>query len=389
MVKFHLFQDNETSTNIVDLNLSSYSLESQEIQIESEIAPSIVDVSDLVTISGIVTFDGSPLQNADITISIPYTGEEYSSVSNITGSFSVTFIAPLLLDPTNTSYDIGSDGILIEAQDDVNKGYLLRSLTVTGLVITNVHATPEIQIQTNPVNISCQIYSVYPLLDVRVNISGPLNFSYQNLSMVHFNHSVYYLSQIYSIIGDYSYYIWGINENETSASSHLYTFIIISENVTIDVNQSMMDRGFPIRHALDGDWAAAQSFIPTKNYLTSVKIYLRKFGTPEFNLTVELREDHPQGTLLDTKMFTPEEVPNSWEWFEIDFEDTVVIPETEYFIVCPPAPSGVTTSFGYEWRYAFGNQYDDGAFWFTRDSGGLWRDLPTMYEFCFRTYGYN
>jgi len=155
-----------------------------------------------------------------------------------------------------------------------------------------------------------------------------------------------------------------------------------------DVNQSVQDRGFPIRHALDGDWGAAQSFIPTLNTLTSTEIYLRKF-TPEFNLTVELRTDNPQGTLIDTLVFTPDQTPSSWQWFSIDFEDTPTTPGTDYFIVCPPAPSGVTTSFGYEWGYAFGNQYDDGAFWFTRDGGGLWRDLPTMYEFVFKTYGYS
>jgi hypothetical protein len=35
-----------------------------------------------------------------------------------------------------------------------------------------------------------------------------------------------------------------------------------------------------------------------------------------------------------------------------------------------------------------GNQYDQGSFWFTRDGGGLWRDLATMYEFTFKTCGY-
>ncbi len=155
-----------------------------------------------------------------------------------------------------------------------------------------------------------------------------------------------------------------------------------------DVNQSIQDRGFPIRHAIDGDWGAAQSFMPTLESLTRAEIYLRKFGTSEFNLTVELRENHPQGTLIDTLTFTPIEISESWGWFILDFEDTTITPGTQYFIVCPPPPSGVTTSYGYEWGYAFGNLYEDGAFWFTRDGGGLWRDLPTMYEFCFKTYGY-
>ncbi len=158
--------------------------------------------------------------------------------------------------------------------------------------------------------------------------------------------------------------------------------------IQIGINQSVFSRGFPIRHAIDGDWAGAQNFTPTFDTLTKSEIYLRKFGTPEFNLTLELREDSVTGTLLDTLIFEPEEVSSSWEWLELDFQDIETLPDNEYFIVLPPAPSGVTTSFGYEWGYAFDNQYDDGSFWFTRDGGNLWRDLPTMYEFCFRTYGY-
>ena len=156
----------------------------------------------------------------------------------------------------------------------------------------------------------------------------------------------------------------------------------------IDVNQSVFNRGFPIRHATDGDWAGAQNFTPTKNSISKVEIYTRTFGAPDFNLTVELRMGGPQGTLLDSVVFTPAQVPSSWTWLEVDFADTNVGIGSDVFIVCPPAPSGVTTSFGYEWGYAFGDQYPGGSFWFTRDGGGLWRDLPTMYEFVFKTYGF-
>jgi hypothetical protein len=172
-----------------------------------------------------------------------------------------------------------------------------------------------------------------------------------------------------------------------------YEFQIIAEvefvEEILDVDQSVFDRGFPIRHALDGDWGAAQNFIPTMPYLSSVDIYLRKFGTPEFDLEIELREDAIDGQLLDTVVFPADYVQSSWEWLKVNFDDVEVIPGVDYFIVLPPAPGGVTTSFGYEWGYANGDQYDDGAFWFTRDGGGLWRDLPTRYEFTFRTYGYD
>ena len=122
-----------------------------------------------------------------------------------------------------------------------------------------------------------------------------------------------------------------------------------------DVNQSVQDRGFPIRHAVDGDWAGAQNFTPTLDTLTKAEVYLRKFGTPEFNLTIELREDSVTGALLDTLTFAPEEVSSSWTWLELDFSDTLITPGVDYFIVIPPAPSDVTTSFGYEWGYAWGD----------------------------------
>jgi parallel beta-helix repeat protein len=164
---------------------------------------------------------------------------------------------------------------------------------------------------------------------------------------------------------------------------------IINVTTGLDVNQSNHDRGFPIRHTWDGDWGAAQNFTPNCNTLTYIQIYIRKFGTPEFNLTIELRKDHPEGTLLDTLLFTPEELASSWQWLDLDFEDITIEPDTNLFIVLPPAPSGISTSFGYEWGYAFGDQYQPGSFWFTRDGGNLWRDLPSRYEFVFKTYGYN
>ena len=338
-------------------------------------------------------------------------------------------------------------------------------------IITDVLDEPELKTNQVPVTISCNVFDELCGVDsVNVNISGPEGFNQLNVSM---SSKSYSYTEIFSVPGDYTYFIWVNDSLGHSSITETYTFQVFAspianftyyptepivyesilftdtstdedgfiinwtwnfgdgnfsfeqhpayqyevggnytvcltvkdnDNVTnntcdiifiimpeelIDINQSVFDRGFPIRHALDGDWAAAQSFIPTLDTLTSTEIYMRKFGTPEFNLTVELREDHPQGTLLDTLTFIPSEVPSDWEWFNLNFIDTSIIPGTDYFIVCPPAPSGVTTSFGYEWGYAFGNQYDDGAFWFTRDGGGLWRDLPTMYEFVFRTYGYD
>ena len=157
------------------------------------------------------------------------------------------------------------------------------------------------------------------------------------------------------------------------------------------VEQTVFDRGFPIRHAVDGDWGGAQSFSPTSfleplSYFTRAELYLRKFGAPEFDLTVELRTGSPEGNLLETVVIPKDDVPSTWTWFSVDFDYVDLDPGTDYFIVLPPAPIGVTTSFGYEWGYAFGDQYAGGSFWFTRDGGDLWRALPTMYEMAFKIY---
>jgi uncharacterized protein DUF2341/PKD domain-containing protein len=188
--------------------------------------------------------------------------------------------------------------------------------------------------------------------------------------------------------GNYSVCLYIIdNDGYTDEICKQLTVIELIEEV--DVNQTIYDRGFPIRHTWDGDWGAAQNFTATLDSLTRCDIYIRKFGTPEFNLTIELREDTVDGPLIASLSIPPELFDTSWNWIIFDIEDIETQPGMDYFIVCPPAPSGISTSYGYEWGYAFGNQYDDGSFWFTRDGGNLWRDLPTMYEFVFRTYGYS
>jgi len=360
IVRLYLFQENDTSLNIVNLNLTSCNLQSQQMQVSMNITPSIAAVGDLVTISGFVMNDDIFIQDVDITVSTPSTGETYSTTTDTNGMYMVTFNAPFLLDPTPTTYDIGSDGILVTAEYDGAFGYNIRTLTLNGITIQDITATPEIQNETKSVNITCSIHSVETLDSCRVNISGPAGYITQNQSLFAYNDISYYFCQNYSIIGKYNYYIWVMDESGNKKRSSTCSFNIISGNQSVDVNQSVYDHGFPIRHAVDGDWAAAQDFSPTIGIISAVDLYLRKFGTPEFDLTVELREDHPQGTLLDTVTFNTLDVGTSWGWLH----------------------------FGYEWAYAFGDQYPDGSFWFTRDGGCLWRDLPTIYEFAFRTYGY-
>ncbi len=287
-------------------------------------------------------------------------------------------------DDGNVSYDqnpahqFGDDGIyniyLTVRDDDI-----ATDIMTVQVIVSNVGPTPNFTY--SPLNPTVE--NLIQFIDLSIDSSKSVVSWWWDFGDTYYS-SAQNPTHQYAESGNYTVCLT-IEDDDGATETYCKT-IIISE---LDANQSTQNRGFPIRHAIDGDWGAAQSFIPTLETISSADVYLRKFGTPEFDLTVELRENHPQGTLIDTLTFTPAEVSESWGWFALDFEDTTITPSTQYFIVCPPPPSGVTTSYGYEWGYAFGNLYDDGAFWFTRNGGGLWRDLPTMYEFCFKTYGYN
>jgi len=155
------------------------------------------------------------------------------------------------------------------------------------------------------------------------------------------------------------------------------------------INQSVFNRGFPIRKASDGKWSAAQDFSISTKILDQIEILIRKFGSPEFDLIIQLRKNCINGTLLDQLYFSSDNISSSWSWLNLNFTNCQINDNESYFIVCSPPPSSVSTSFGYEWGYRFGNSYDEGSFWFTRDGGMLWRDLPELYEFAFKVYSFN
>ncbi len=195
--------------------------------------------------------------------------------------------------------------------------------------------------------------------------------------------------------GDANEHICALRVTDTIGQTNVISQTVqaVTNAEILDVDQSIFQRGFPIRHTTDGDWGGAQNFTPTIDYVTRVDVYIRKMGTPSWDLVAELRQGGPDdangGTLMDTVVIPAASVSTSWTWFSIDFDDTAVGAGSDVFVVLPESPPGQPNSYGYEWGYTNGDVYQPGAFWFTRNGGGLWRDLPTMYEFCFRTYGYN
>ena len=294
-----------------------------------------------------------------------------------------------------TSYDQDGIDIVDSNNNTLSDNYISNGEfgihctdSINNSIINNTVSNNEIGINVNIFDDDCHNNTFYHnnFIDNLMNVNDEGTNSWDNGYTLGGNYYDNYIGTDTDGdgIGESPYDIPGVSNQD------LYPFIEKNGWLkNIEVNQDVWARGFPIRHALDGDWAGAQSFKTSDSSLTRVDVYLRRFGNPEFNLTLEIREDSPDGTLIESFEFQPDDVDVNWGWINLDLIDIDTTPGTDYFIVCPPAPPGVTTSFGYEWGYAFGNQYDDGAFWFTRDGGGLWRDLPTMYEFVFKTYGYS
>jgi len=163
---------------------------------------------------------------------------------------------------------------------------------------------------------------------------------------------------------------------------------VCSNEEQLDYSQDNFDGdGYPINYTSDGIWGCAQSFKPSVETLTRAEVYLRKVGDVSFNLSIELRESSPDGPILDEATFTPENISSSWEWLEIDFNDTNVSISQDYFIVIVPDSSNPVNSFPYEWGYANSDVNPNSSFYNTSDGGLTW-NLNNSFDLCMKTYGY-
>ena len=237
VAKLYMNSTNETDTSKIWMNLTSYSLYNQQVNITSAFSPSEVNIDDPVTLSGHIneTSTGNPVQNTNVSIEIPYTNTSFLVKTDHNGYYTHTFIAPLILDPTNTSYDIGSDGVIISVNSPAYLGYKIDTLTVIGVAIDNVQAHPTVQFETVPVNISGMIYHVEDLVEKTISISGPAGFTHMNVTLQSAGKDKYYHNQSYSIIGNYSFYLWAKDRVGNTNRSKTFTFSIIPDTIPPEI----------------------------------------------------------------------------------------------------------------------------------------------------------
>ncbi len=237
VAKLYMESTNETDVSQIWMNLTSYALQNQQVNITSSFSPPIVNVGDPVTLSGYVneTSTGTPVQNRPVTITIPAMNDTIQVNTDANGFYTATFSAPLILDATNTSYDIGSDGIIVEMNTTSYKGYTISTLTVIGLAIADGQAIPTVQFETLSVNCSAHIYTVAPLVEKSISITGPPGFTPVNTSLLEADHDWYYLNQSYTVLGNYSFFFWAKDSLGNTNSSPVHTFSVVPDTIAPEI----------------------------------------------------------------------------------------------------------------------------------------------------------
>ena len=114
----------------------------------------------------------------------------------------------------------------------------------------------------------------------------------------------------------------------------------------------------------------AQSFIPTKQMLTRVELFVGRNDTASHPYTVAIREELTEGNLVETSLDPHEFVIQNYSWVEFDFEDILVNIGQTYYIVC--YTENVTDNY-YAWGLNNDSEsYEDGCAWVSLDEGDTW-----------------
>ncbi len=131
-VKSIVDMSDENTTFLATLSLESFSRSIQPITITLDIDPPETVSGEMVNISGqaIESGTGNPLQNADISIEIPSTGDIWVTTTDIDGYYSETIVAPEITDDTPSADEIGSDGVIVQCLSPPPFGIRVKTLVI-------------------------------------------------------------------------------------------------------------------------------------------------------------------------------------------------------------------------------------------------------------------
>jgi hypothetical protein len=140
-------------------------------------------------------------------------------------------------------------------------------------------------------------------------------------------------------------------------------------------------------------WTYAQSFTPTKEKLTAVRLYLFKYGAPPdpVYITVSIRANLTEADLATKTIDTSKISIGSGtkaKWVLFDFKDITLTPGNKYFIVCSGGKGDETNA--YCWFYNNQDTYTGGEAWIKPDETSVWANFThggfNPDDYCFKTY---
>jgi len=151
-----------------------------------------------------------------------------------------------------------------------------------------------------------------------------------------------------------------------------------------------LDQEQPRRHHVaivgsfgDGYWEIAQSFVPSKEVLTRVELYIVKGITASYPYEVAIRESLTGENLAEISI-PSQDIPDEPGWVEFDFDDIEVKTGHLYYIVSSTTDSEDNYYF---WSFGIFDPYPSGTLFYSSDAGETWTEEIADYDLCFRTYG--
>ena len=131
IVKTMIDESDENMTVQMTQSLKSFSRTLQPLTVSEEINPAAVVAPGVsVVVSGQVvnTGTGAPVQNGAVTVQIPSTGGSWSTTTNAGGYYSISLVAPIMLDDTVSGRETGSSGVMASCSNGGLSGYRVQTL---------------------------------------------------------------------------------------------------------------------------------------------------------------------------------------------------------------------------------------------------------------------
>ena len=166
-------------------------------------------------------------------------------------------------------------------------------------------------------------------------------------------------------------------ENITQNNANTHTL-----DDELDQYQTNFDFCWPFGSVFNIKLFTAQSFIPQKEYLTKIDLYICRENITYGSCIIAIRDNLTGENLAQTNIAS-NEVPTypEFSWITFDFIDLDVTIGQTYYIIAYGDGAGFNL---YDWGGNFSDSYPNGTMYFLDDYYG-WTNFSV--DMCFKTYG--